>query len=66
MDEVIVDTLAQVTAGADENAGKDMAPAYRHCEELMRLTGAGVGLVAHTGKDVSKGVRGWSGAEGAS
>ena len=61
VDVVIVDTLAQVTAGADENAGKDMGPALKNCQELMKLTGAACGIVHHAGKDVSRGSRGWSG-----
>ena len=60
-DVVIVDTLAQVTPGADENTGKDMSIALRHCDTLRRLTNAACGLVHHAGKDVSKGARGWSG-----
>lgn len=61
VDITIVDTLAQVTAGADENTSKDMGPALKNCAELMRLTNAGCGLVHHSGKDISKGARGWSG-----
>lgn len=61
VDVIIVDTLAQVTPGADENTGKDMGLALKHCDELKRLTNAGVGLIHHAGKDASKGARGWSG-----
>lgn len=60
-DVIIIDTLAQVTPGADENTGKDMGLALRHCDELRRLTKAAVGLVHHAGKDPNKGARGWSG-----
>jgi hypothetical protein len=58
---VIVDTLSQVTPGADENAGKDMGRAIAHCNTIARATGAFVLLVGHTGKDETKGQRGWSG-----
>lgn len=61
VDIIIVDTLAQVTAGADENSGKDMSIALKHCDELRRLTGAASGLIHHAGKDLSRGARGWSG-----
>ena len=60
-DLIIVDTLAQVTPGSDENTGKDMGPVLRHCEELHRLTGAMICLIHHAGKDLSRGARGWSG-----
>jgi len=61
IDIVIVDTLAQVTAGADENSGQDMGRALAHCKALHKATGAMVTLIAHAGKDASKGIRGWSG-----
>jgi len=62
---IVVDTLAQTTAGADENSGQDMGRALAHCKALHRATGALVLLVHHTGKDASKGPRGWSGIRGA-
>lgn len=62
---VVVDTLAQTTPGANENSGEDMGRALAHCRALRRGTGAMVLLVAHAGKDTSKGVRGWSGIRGA-
>jgi energy-coupling factor transporter ATP-binding protein EcfA2 len=62
---IIVDTFAQVTAGANENAGEDMGKALGHCKALHRHTGACVMLVHHAGKDSSKGARGWSGIRAA-
>lgn len=62
---VIVDTLAQVTPGASENGSEDMGKALRHCREIRAATGAMVLLVHHSGKDSSKGARGWSGLRGA-
>jgi len=62
---VIVDTLAQTTPGANENAGEDMGKALAHCAGLHRATGALVVLVHHSGKDASKGARGWSGLRAA-
>lgn len=64
-DVVIVDTFAQVTAGANENAGEDIGRALAHCRGIHRATGAVVVLVHHAGKDASKGARGWSGLRAA-
>ncbi len=57
---VIVDTLAQTTAGGDENASKDIGTALAHCKAISEATGALVLLVGHTGKDEEKGPRGHS------
>jgi hypothetical protein len=62
---VVIDTLAQVSAGADENSGKDMSVVLRHCRAVREHTGAMVLLVHHSGKDSTKGARGWSGIKGA-
>ena len=62
---IIVDTFAQTTAGGDENSGEDMGKALSHCKALHRHTGAVVLLVHHSGKDTSKGARGWSGIRAA-
>lgn len=64
-DVVIVDTFAQVTPGANENAAEDMGLALSHCRGIHRATGAVVLLVHHAGKDASKGARGWSGLKAA-
>lgn len=57
---IIVDTLAQVTAGADENASKDMGLFMKHCLMISQVTGAFVLVIHHSGKDDSKGHRGAS------
>lgn len=62
---IVVDTLAQVTAGGNENSGEDMGRALAHCKTLSKGTGAMVLLVAHSGKDSTRGLRGWSGIKGA-
>jgi hypothetical protein len=62
---VVVDTLAQTTPGANENAGEDMGLALKHCKRIRELTGAVVVLIHHAGKDASKGARGWSGLKAA-
>jgi hypothetical protein len=65
-DMIILDTLAQVMPGANENSGEDMGLALRHCRAIREATGSMVMLVHHSGKDQSKGARGWSGLRGAS
>lgn len=62
---VVIDTLAQTTAGGNENSGEDMGLALSHCKGIHRATGAMVLLVHHSGKDTSKGARGWSGIRAA-
>lgn len=64
-DLIIFDTLAQVTPGANENTSEDMGAALAHCRRLHKATGATVLLVHHTGKDATKGARGWSGMKAA-
>lgn len=65
LDVLVVDTLAQVTAGANENSGEDMGRVIQHCKVLHEVTGATIVLVHHSGKDASRGARGWSGIKGA-
>lgn len=64
-DVVVIDTFAQVTPGANENAAEDIGKALAHCKGIHRATGACVILVHHAGKDTSKGARGWSGLKAA-
>lgn len=63
-DLVVFDTFARVTAGANENSGEDMSKALGNCEEIARSCGAMALMVHHSGKDDSKGPRGWSGMTG--
>lgn len=62
---VVVDTLAQVTPGSDENSSEGMGRALAHCKAIHKAIKAMVVLVAHAGKDTSRGIRGWSGIKGA-
>lgn len=62
---IIIDTWAQVTAGGDENSGEDMGKALGHCKAMHYATGATPIIIHHSGKDSSKGARGWSGVHGA-
>ena len=64
-DLIVMDTFAQVMAGANENSGEDVGKALAECRRIHRHTGAMVLLVHHSGKDASKGSRGWSGLKGA-
>lgn len=64
-DVIAVDTWAQVTAGADENSSQDMGKALRYVRKIADATGAMTLLVHHSGKDVSRGARGWSGMRAA-
>ncbi len=62
---IIIDTLARATPGMNENASEDMGLAVGRLDTLREKTGAAVPLVHHSGKDQSKGARGWSGLRAA-
>lgn len=64
-DLIVMDTFAQVTPGGNENSGEDMGLALGHCKRLSQTSGAMVLLIHHSGKDLSKGARGWSGIHAA-
>lgn len=58
---VVGDTLARLSAGANENAGQDMGVVLRNVDRIREATGASFLLIHHTGKDQARGMRGWSG-----
>jgi AAA domain/Bifunctional DNA primase/polymerase, N-terminal len=62
---IVVDTLAQVLSGGNENDAKDMGKLLAHCRTLHKHTGSLVVLIHHTGKDDSRGARGHSSLRGA-
>ena len=64
-DLIVIDTLAQSMAGGNENSGEDMGKVMGHCKDITRLTGAMVEAIHHSGKDESRGARGWSGLRAA-
>jgi hypothetical protein len=64
-DLIVVDTFAQTTPGANENAGEDVGKALGYCKRIHEVTGAMVLLIHHSGKDATKGARGWSGLRAA-
>lgn len=65
LDLMIIDTLAAVTPGVNENSSEDMGAVVWRCQKIHEATGAMVVLVHHSGKDASRGARGWSGLRGA-
>lgn len=64
-DLIYIDTLAQATPGGDENSAEAMGSALGNVRTIRNHTGADVILVHHTGKDASRGARGWSGIRAA-
>lgn len=62
---VCIDTLAASAPGMDENTSKDMGAVIAALHEVQAQLGGMVLVVHHTGKDASRGLRGWSGLNGA-
>lgn len=60
---VVIDTLAAVTPGANENTSEDMGLAISSAQLIIEATGATVILIHHTNKNGD--MRGWSGLLGA-
>ena len=58
---IIGDTLARISAGANENSGTDMGPIMARFDFLMNALNTAIMIVHHCGKDAAKGGRGWSG-----
>lgn len=58
---IFIDTLSASTPSADENTAKDMGPVLHGFARMAARLNAVVILVHHTGKDETKGLRGWSG-----
>jgi hypothetical protein len=57
---VFLDTLNRAAPTSDENSSKEMGEILEAVKNLQLATGGLVVLVHHTGKDVSKGMRGHS------
>lgn len=57
---VVIDTKNRAAPNADENAARDMGEIIEGAKTLQALADGLVILVAHTGKDASKGPRGHS------
>lgn len=57
---IIGDTLARLSAGANENSGQDMGVVVSNFDYIRAETGAHFMLIHHSGKDAAKGMRGHS------
>jgi KaiC/GvpD/RAD55 family RecA-like ATPase len=57
---IIGDTLARISAGANENNG-DMGVVMMNADAIRQATGATFLWIHHCGKDQARGMRGWSG-----
>lgn len=62
---IIGDTLARLSAGANENAGQDMGQVVRRFDRIRTECKAHFMLVHHSGKNAAAGARGWSGVRAA-
>ena len=62
---VIGDTLARMSAGANENSGEDMGLVVQRFDRIRAETGAHFLLIHHSGKNAAAGARGWSGIRAA-
>lgn len=62
---IVGDTLARLSAGANENAGQDMGLVVRRFDRIRRECKAHFLLVHHSGKAAAAGARGWSGIRAA-
>lgn len=61
---IIFDTFARMSLGIEENSATDVGKAITRFDQLKKLTGAGIMLVHHTGKN-STAARGSSALNGA-
>lgn len=57
---IVLDTLARVMAGGNENEARDMSAFIANVDRIRADTGAAVLIVHHAGKDATKGARGHS------
>ncbi len=62
---IIGDTLARLSAGANENAGQDMGLVVRRFDRIRAECKTHFALIHHSGKSAAAGARGWSGVRAA-
>lgn len=62
---IVGDTLARLSAGANENAGQDMGRVIERFDRIRTECDAHFLLIHHAGKAVAAGARGWSGIRAA-
>ena len=60
IDLVVIDTLARVMAGGNENTAEDMGKLVINCDRVRHATGAHVMVIHHSGKNAAAGARGSS------
>lgn len=58
---IVCDTLARISAGANENSGEDMGQVMARFDILKNQTKAHLSIIHHAGKNQAAGARGWSG-----
>lgn len=61
----IIDTVSRVLAGGDENSSTDMGGLIKNFDKIRETIGCHLMAIHHTGKDDSRGARGWSGLKAA-
>lgn len=62
---VIADTLARVSAGANENSGEDMGQVIQRIDAIRAACNLHFMVIHHSGKNAAAGARGWSGIRAA-
>jgi hypothetical protein len=62
---IVGDTLARLSAGANENAGQDMGRVIERFDRIRTECEAHFLLIHHSGKNAAAGSRGWSGVPAA-
>lgn len=62
---IVGDTLARLSAGANENASQDMGLVVRRFDRIRTECKAHFMLIHHSGKAAAAGARGWSGVRSA-
>lgn len=62
---IVGDTLARMSAGANENSGEDMGRVIQRFDRIRTECNAHFMLIHHSGKAVAAGARGWSGIRAA-
>jgi len=62
---IVGDTLARLSAGANENAGNDMGTVIERFDRIRTQCNSHFMLIHHSGKNAANGSRGWSGIRAA-
>lgn len=62
---VIGDTMARISAGANENSGEDMGVILKHADHIKLACQTHFLWIHHNGKNAAAGMRGWSGIRAA-